>query len=90
MVAAPAAFRLVPGGIDDSPAVEHKCDVLLAVALQRPLKDLPHHFRRFRLDNKMVFVLRVLLIAVNGKSADVLPLPPLHVENHAYVLGKVL
>lgn len=90
MVAAPAMLRLVPGRIDDSPAVEHKCDVLLAVAIQCPLKDLPHYLRRFRLDNEVIFVLRVLLIAVDGKSADVLPLPPLHVKDHAYVLGKVL
>lgn len=90
MVAAPATLRFVSGGIDDPPAVEHKCDVLLAVALQRPLKDLPHHLRRFRLDNEMVFIFRVLLIAVDGKSADVLTLPPLHIEDHADVLGKVL
>ena len=90
MVAAPATFRLVPGGVDNSPAVEHKCDVLLAMALQRPLKDLPHHLRRFGLNNEMVLVFRVLLIAVDGKSADVLPLPPLHIEDHADIFGKVL
>ena len=60
------------------------------MALHRPPKDLPHYLRRFRLNNEVIFVLRVLLIAVNGKSADVLPLPPFHVENHADVLGKVL
>ena len=60
------------------------------MALHRPPKDLPHYLRRFRLNNEVIFVLRVLLIAVNGKSADVLPLPPFHVENHADVFGQVL
>jgi len=30
------------------------------------------------------------LIAVDGKSADVPPLPPLHVKNHADIFGQVL
>ena len=60
------------------------------MALQRPLKDLPHHLRRFGLNNEMVLVFRVLLIAVDGKSADVLPLPPLHVKDHADVLRQIL
>ena len=89
MVAAPASLRLVTGGVDDSPTVQQKRDALLSMALQRPLKDLPHYSRRFRLDDEMILVSRVLLITVYGKSADVLPLPPLHVKNHADVLGQV-
>ena len=38
----------------------------------------------------MVVILRVFLIAVDGKSADVPPLPPLHVKNHADIFGQVL
>ena len=90
MVAAPAPLRLVSGGVDDPPTVQHKGNALLSMALQRPLKDLPHHSRRFRLDDEMILVSRVLLIAVYGKSADVLPLPPLHVKDHADVLRQVL
>ena len=38
----------------------------------------------------MVVILRVFLIAVDGKSADVPPLPPLHVKDHADVFRQVL
>ena len=38
----------------------------------------------------MALVVRVLSVAVDGKTADVLPLPPLHVKDHADVLGQIL
>ena len=90
MVAIPAPLHLVPGGVDDTSAVKHKSDVLLAVALQRPLKDLPYHLSRFRLYNEVVFIFGIFLVAVDGKSADVLALPPLHVKDHADVLRQIL
>ena len=37
-----------------------------------------------------MFVVWIFLIAVDWKAADVLPLPPLHVKNHADVLGQIL
>lgn len=90
MVVTPTSLRLVTGGVDDSPTVQHKGNALLSVPLQRPLKNLPYHLRRLRFDNEVVFIFRVLLIAVDGKPADVLPLPPFHVKDHADVLGQVL
>ena len=38
----------------------------------------------------MALVVRVLSVAVDGKTADVLPLPPLHVKDHADVLRQIL
>ena len=38
----------------------------------------------------MVVILRVLLIAVDGESPDVLSLPPLHVKDQADIFGQVL
>lgn len=90
VVAVPAPLRLVPGGIDHPQVVEHVGDALLAVALQGPAEDLPHHLRRLRVHQEMALVVRVLPVAVDGKAADVLPLPPLHVKDHADVLGQVL
>ena len=90
MVAVPAPLHLVPGRIDNALAVKHKGNALLAVTLQRPLKDLPHHLCRFRLYNEVVFIFGIFLVAVDGKSADVLTLPPLHVKDHADVFGQIL
>ena len=83
-------FRLVAGGIWDALVIEQFGDLLLAVALQGPSEDLPNHLGSLRLNNEMVVILRVFLIAVDGKSADVPPLPPLHVKNHADIFGQVL
>ena len=90
VIAVPAPLRLVPGGIDHPQIVEHVGDTLLAVALQGPAEDLPHHLRRLRVHQEMTLVVRVLPVAVDGKAADVLPLPPLHVKDHADVLRQVL
>ena len=90
VIAVPAPLRLVPGRIDHPQIVEHVGDTLLAVALQGPAEDLPHHLRRLRVHQEMALVVRVLSVAVDGKTADVLPLPPLHVKDHADVLGQVL
>lgn len=38
----------------------------------------------------MAFIVRVLPVAVDGKAANVLPLPPLHVKDHADVFRQVL
>lgn len=38
----------------------------------------------------MVFILRVLPVAVDGEAADILALPPLQVEHHTDVLGQIL
>lgn len=89
MVAAPASLHLVAGGVDNSPTVQHERNTLLSMPLQRPLKDLPYHSCRFRLNNEMILVSRVLLISVYGKSTDVLPLLPLHVKDHADIFGQV-
>ena len=90
MVAVPAPFRLVPGWIDHPQIVEHVGDALLTVALQGPTEDLPHHLRRLRVHQEMALVVRILPVAVYGKSANVLPLPPLHVKDHADVFRQVL
>ena len=90
VTAGPAVFRLVAGGIWDALVIEQFGDLLLAVALQGPSEDLPNHLGSLRLNNEMVVILRVFLIAVDGKSADVPPLPPLHVKNHADIFGQVL
>ena len=90
VIAVPAPLRLVPGGIDHPQIVEHVGDALLAVAFQGPTEDLPHHLRRLRVHQEMALVVRVLPVAVDGKSANVLPLPPLHVKDHADVLRQVL
>ena len=90
MVAVPAPLRLVSGGIDHPQIVEHVGDTLLAVTLQGPTEDLPHYLRRLRVHQEMALIVRVLPVAVDGKAADVLPLPPLHVEDHADVLRQIL
>ena len=90
MIAVPAPLHLVPGRVDDTPAVEHKGDALLAVAFQCPLKNLPYHLCRFRLHNEVVFIFGIFLVSVDGKSTDVLPLPPLHIKDHADVFRQIL
>lgn len=90
VVAGPAPLRLVAGGVGNAPLVQQIGDVLPPVTLQRPLVDLPHHLRRLRIWNDVVLVRRVLSVAVDGKAADVLALPPLQVEHHADVFGQVL
>lgn len=90
MVTVPSPLHLVTGGVDDAPAIEHKSNALLAVALQRPLKNLPYHLCRFRLYDEVVFIFGIFLVAVDGKSADVLTLPPLHIKDHADVFGQIL
>ena len=90
VVAAPAPLRLVAGGVGDAPLVQQMGDVLPPVALQGPLIDLPHHLRRLRVGDDVVFVRRVLPVAVDGEAADVLALPPFQVEHHADVFRQVL
>ena len=90
MVATPSPLCLVAGRVHNALRIQHEGDALLAVPVQRPLKDLPHHSRRLRLHNEMMFVVRIFLIAVDRKAADVLPLSPLHVKDHADVLGQIL
>ena len=90
MVASPASLRLVAGGIWDAPLVQQIGDVLPAVALQRPLVDLPHHLRRLGVGDDVVFIRWVLPVAVDGKAVDVLALPPLQVKHHADVFRQVL
>ena len=90
MVAAPAPLRLVAGGVGDALLVEQVGDVLASMALQRQLEDLPHHLRRLRVGNDVVFVCRVLPVAVDGKASDVLALPPLQIEHHTNIFGQVL
>ena len=77
-------------GFDEGLVTLDVGDTLLAVALQGPAEDLPHHLRRLRVHQEMALVVRVLPVAVDGKAADVLPLPPLHVKDHADVLRQVL
>ena len=90
MVAGPAPLRLVAGGVRDAPLVQHVGDVLPPVALQRPLVDLPHHLRRLRVGDDVIFVRRVLAVAIYGKAADVLALLPLQIEHHADIFRQVL
>ena len=90
VVAGPAPLRLVAGGVGDAPLVQHVGDVLPPVALQRPLVDLPHHLRRLGIGDDVVFVHRVLAVAIYGKAADVLALPPFQVEHHADIFRQVL
>ena len=90
VVAVPAPLRLILGGINHPQIVEHVGDTLLAVALQGPAEDLPHYLCRLRVHQEMALVVRVLSVAIDGKAADVLPLPPLHVKDHADVLRQVL
>lgn len=90
MIAGPAPLCLVAGGVGDTPLVQQIGDVLTAVALQGPLIDLPHHLRRLRVGDDVVFVRRVLPVAVDGKAADVFALPPFQVKDHADVFRQVL
>lgn len=90
VVAGPAPLRLVAGGVGNAPLVQQIGDVLPPVALQRPLVDLPHHLRRLGIGDDVVFVHRVLAVAIYGKAADVLALPPFQVEHHADIFRQVL
>ena len=90
VVAGPAPLRLVAGGVGNTSLVQQMGDVLPPVALQRPLVDLPHHLRCLWVGDDVVFVRRVLAVAVDGKAADVLSLPPFQVEHHADVFRQVL
>ena len=74
----------------DAPLVQQIGDVLPPMALQRPLVDLPHHLRRLGVGDDVVFIRWVLPVAVDGKAADVLALPPLQVKHHADVFRQVL
>lgn len=90
MVAVPSPLRLVSCGIDHPKVIEHMGNILLSVALKRPLKDLPHHLCRFRVHQEMALFVRVLPVAVDRKSANVLPLLSLHVKDHTDVFRQVL
>ena len=90
VAARPAVFRLVAGRVCNAAFVEHICDVLLPVALQGPLINLPDDSGGFRINDDFIFIRGVLLVTIEGKTADVLPLPALQVKDHADVLRQVL
>ena len=90
VVAGPAPFGFVTGGVGHALLVEQISNVLPPVTLHRPLENLANHLGGLGIRNDMVFVCRVLLVAIDGKSADILALPPLQVEHHADVLGQIL
>jgi len=90
MVAGPAPLHFVTGRARHTLIIEHIGDILLTVALQRPLKNLPDYFGGLWIDDDVVLVDWVLLVAVNGETTDVLALSALQIEDHADVLGKVL
>lgn len=81
---------LVAGRVGDAAFVQHMGDVLFAMTLQGPMEYLADYLSGFGIDDDTVFICRVLFVAVDGKSADVLPLPALQVEDHADVFRKVL
>lgn len=51
---------------------------------------MANNLRRLGVGDDVVFIRRIFAVAVDGKTADVLALPPLQVEHHADVLGQVL
>ena len=81
---------LVAGRAWDAAFVEHVGDVLSAMALQGPLKDLTDYLSSFGVDDDMIFVGRVLFVTVDGKPANILSFPALQVEDHADLFGEVL
>lgn len=90
VVAGPASFGLVAGGVGDALLVEQIGDVLAAVSFHRPSVNLPHHLGGLGIGDDVVFVRRVLPVAVDGEAADVLALPSLQVEHHADVFRQIL
>ena len=75
---------LVRRGIGHAEAVQALCDPRLAHALiKEPCKNIPYRLRRVLIDQKGVFILRVLAVAVGRKRADKLAIfsmkiPPCH------------
>ena len=90
VIAGPAPLGLIPGGVGDALLVQQIGNILAAVAFQGPLVDFPYHLRRLGIRDNVVFVCRVLSVAVDGKAADVFALFPLQVEHHADVFRQVL
>ena len=86
VVAGPAPFGFVAGGIWNALLVQQIGDVLAAVAFQRQPVDLPHHLRRLEVGDDVVFVRRVFAVTIDGEAADVLALPSFQVKHHADVL----
>jgi len=53
---------------------------ILAHAVQLHTENIPHHPGRISINHKPMAVLTVLLIPIRRKSADKLPVPPLHFQ----------
>ena len=90
MATGPTPLRLVAGGVGDALLVQQIGNILAAVAFQGPLVDFPYHLRRLGIRDNVVFVCRVLSVAVDGESTDVFALPPLQIEDHADIFRQVL
>lgn len=54
------------------------------------MENLADYLCGLGVNDDVIFIGRVLLIAVDGKATDVLALPALQVKDHADVLGEVL
>lgn len=80
---------LVAGGAWDAALIEYVGDVLFTVAFQGPLEDFADYLGGFGINDDVVFVGWILFVAIDGKSANVLTLPALQVEDHADVFGEV-
>ena len=89
LAAAPDALGGPVGGAVKVPLVLHDPgDGVGAVALQIQLEDLPHHRRGVRVDDPVLAVLRVLLIAV-GWLGERFARPPARVVGRAHLAADV-
>ena len=72
------------------PFVEHPGDRSITEPLGAPLIDLPDHRSCFRINQKPVFVLRVLTITVRSITADILSILTFGLQCRAGFHGDVL
>ena len=81
---------LVFGGVGDAPVVQHSGNGRLTIALGEEDKHLPYNGGSLLVHDKMAFLLGVLLIAIEGKGADVKAVFPSIGENAADVFRHIL